>query len=96
MPRCIALGCTSGYASNHEKVHFFYVPKNENVRKAWQAALRRKDIIINSTQAVCHHYFLSTDILWKREICDEKGNVLGVVSYINYLSCFSIKSIMTD
>ncbi|EFN72523.1 hypothetical protein EAG_12971, partial [Camponotus floridanus] len=76
--RCIVLGCTSGYKSNNEKVQFFYVPKDENVRKIWQAALRRKDIIINSTQAVCHHHFLTNDILWKREICDEKGNVLGV------------------
>jgi len=48
MPRCIALGCTSGYTSNKEKVHFFFVPKDENIRQMWQAALKRTDIIINT------------------------------------------------
>jgi len=54
----------------------------------WQAALKRTDIIINTKQAVCHHHFLPTDILWKREICNEKGNVLGEVScVINCVNC---------
>lgn len=64
------------------------MPKDENIRKAWQAALKKNDIIINSKQAVCHHHFLSMDILWKREIYDEKGNVLGMVSYVSYLLFF--------
>lgn len=84
MPRCIAFGCTSGYTSNKEKVHFFFVPKDESIKQMWQAALKKTDIIINTKQAICHHHFLPTDILWKREICDEKGNVLGVVSCVNY------------
>src|SRR5436190_5449941 len=92
MPRCIALGCTSGYVSNREKVHFFYVPRDENIRKKWQKALKRKDIIINPAQALCQHHFLSEDILWKREIYDEKGNLLGVVSYFNYIN-YILKSI---
>ncbi|XP_018366598.1 PREDICTED: uncharacterized protein LOC108763454 [Trachymyrmex cornetzi] len=78
MTGCIVLGCTSGYRSNKEKLHFFSVPRDKKLRDMWQAALRRRNIIIKSSQAVCEKHFLHTDILWKREICDEKGNVLGV------------------
>jgi hypothetical protein len=39
MPRCIVIGCTSGYRSNPDKKHFFCVPKNENMRQQWQAAV---------------------------------------------------------
>ncbi|XP_039306121.1 uncharacterized protein LOC120357987 [Solenopsis invicta] len=78
MPRCIAPGCTSGYDSNKEKVHFFYVPKDENMIKLWQSALKRKDFIVKAKQPVCEKHFLHTDILWNRTICDDKGHILGV------------------
>ncbi|KYN17225.1 hypothetical protein ALC57_10444 [Trachymyrmex cornetzi] len=80
MTGCIVLGCTSGYRSNKEKLHFFSVPRDKKLRDMWQAALRRRNIIIKSSQAVCEKHFLHTDILWKREICDEKGNVLAHAS----------------
>lgn len=88
MTRCIVVGCTSGYESNNEKVHFFRVPKDGKLRNMWQAALRRRDFIIKPSQAVCEKHFLSSDIVWHREICDKKGNVLGVVSWINYYKLF--------
>jgi hypothetical protein len=80
MPRCIALGCTSGYDTNHEKVHFFYVPKNENITKLWQTAIRRKNFIVKYKQALCEKHFSSSDILWNHTIYDKEGNILGVVS----------------
>lgn len=69
--RCIAPGCTSGYDSNKEKVHFFCVPQDENNRKLWQAALKKD--FIKAKQPVCEKHFLSTDILWNHTICDEKA-----------------------
>lgn len=80
MTRCIVIGCTSGYESNNEKVHFFRVPKDEKIRNMWQTAIRRRDFIIKPTQAVCEKHFLNTDIVWSREICDKEGNILGMVS----------------
>lgn len=78
MPCCIAPGCTSGYKTNPEKVHFFYVPKDENLRQLWKIALKRRDL--KSNLAVCEKHFLQTDILWQRDICDRQGNILGTVS----------------
>lgn len=92
MPRCIAPGCTSGYDSNKEKVHFFYVPKDENMIKLWQSALKRKDFIVKAKQPVCEKHFLHTDILWNRTICDDKGHILGVVSNV---SCHLITNHLT-
>ncbi|XP_071579404.1 uncharacterized protein [Temnothorax nylanderi] len=78
MPRCIAPGCTSGYDSNKEKVHFFYVPNDKETIKLWQAALRRKDFIVKAKQPVCEKHFLKSDILWHRTIYDKNRHILGV------------------
>ncbi|KYN22631.1 hypothetical protein ALC57_04970 [Trachymyrmex cornetzi] len=56
MTSCIVLGCTSGYKSNKEKVHLFYVLRDKKLRDMWQAALRRRNIIIKSSQAVCEKH----------------------------------------
>lgn len=80
MPRCIAPGCTSGYDSNKENVHMFYVPKDTNVIQLWQEAIKRKDLVLKPNQRVCEKHFLPCDIKWCNEICDERGNVLGTVS----------------
>lgn len=80
MPHCIAPGCTSGYKSNSEKVHFFIVPKDENIRKLWQDAIRRKNFIVRAGQSLCEKHFVAQDILWKRELTGPDGQVLGVVS----------------
>ncbi|KYN29795.1 hypothetical protein ALC57_00754 [Trachymyrmex cornetzi] len=42
--------------SNKEKVHFFSVPRDKKLRDMWQAVLRRCDIIIKSSQAVCEKH----------------------------------------
>ncbi|XP_011691554.1 PREDICTED: uncharacterized protein LOC105452281 [Wasmannia auropunctata] len=76
---CIAPGCTSGYKSNPEKIHFFMVPKDKNIFTLWQNATRRKDI--RAGQFVCEKHFLAEDILWKREIKDSNGHVLGISPY---------------
>ncbi|KYN17334.1 hypothetical protein ALC57_10377 [Trachymyrmex cornetzi] len=80
MPHCIAPGCTSGYKSNPEKIHFFTVPKDENMITLWQNAIRRKDFVIRAGQFLCEKHFLPEDILWKRELTSPDGQVLGVVS----------------
>ncbi|KYM97342.1 hypothetical protein ALC62_11946 [Cyphomyrmex costatus] len=75
MPRCIAPSCTSGYDTNNEKVHFFHVPKDENLMKLWHSAIKRKNFNINPKQSICDKHFRPTDILWNRTIYDKQGNV---------------------
>jgi len=52
--------------------------------KLWQAVLRRRGFIVKANQPVYEKHFLHTDILWNRIICDKEGNILGVVSNVNY------------
>nr|XP_012233220.1 PREDICTED: uncharacterized protein LOC105678444 [Linepithema humile] len=77
MPRCIVPECASGYDSNKETIHYFYVPKNEAAKKLWQAALERENFIIKPMQPVCEKHFLPGDILWSRITYSEEGNVLS-------------------
>ncbi|KYN13651.1 hypothetical protein ALC57_14164 [Trachymyrmex cornetzi] len=85
MPRCIASGCTSGYDTNNEKVHFFHVPKDENLMKLWQIAIKRKNFNINHKQSICDKHFLPTDILWNHTIYNKQGNILGVVKKVQII-----------
>lgn len=70
--RCIVIGCTSGYDSNPEKVHFFRVPKNNDKAKEWQEASRRKDIILNSSHCFCEKHFAEHDIVKKKNILQQR------------------------
>lgn len=79
--RCIAVGCTSGYKSNPEKVNFFRVPKNRS--EEWQKASRRKDIILNSSHCFCEKHFAEDDIVRKKILYDKSGKIIQEVSYIN-------------
>ncbi|XP_043274872.1 uncharacterized protein [Venturia canescens] len=81
MPTCIVPGCTSGYVSNPEKVHFFTVPKNADSAKQWKIAVRRPDDFVKSRSAVCEKHFRKSEILWKRELLGPDGQVLGVSHY---------------
>ncbi|XP_043271183.1 uncharacterized protein [Venturia canescens] len=81
MPRCISVGCTSGYNSNTEKVHFFRVPKNETSIELWKKALRRKNFKVKHGQTVCEKHFTTNDILKHREILGPDGSILGISSY---------------
>lgn len=78
--RCIVPGCTSGYTSNYEKVHFFNVPKDEEKQKVWQIAIKRPDLVLKCTQGVCENHFKKGDILRERKLLGPDGTVLGVVS----------------
>lgn len=84
----------SGYISNSEKVSFFRVPNNQVMIKQWQSAIRRKDIVLSSKLCICEKHFLKQEILWQREIRDQNGNILGVVSchsladYLIFQSCY--------
>lgn len=81
MPGCLVPGCTSGYKTNFEKVHFFSVPKDDEIRKKWQIALKRPNTLVIKTQVVCEKHFLSGDIIRTRHLLSPKGkNILGVVS----------------
>lgn len=81
MPNCAVPGCTSGYASNVEKVHFFTIPKNPDQANLWRDAIRR-DSAVKSGKPVCEKHFLKSDIIWQRELYDSAGRVLGIVSLI--------------
>ena len=83
MPRCIVPGCTSEYDSNNEKVHFFHVFNDKNIKKLWQIAIRRKHFNLNHKQSICDKHFSFTDILWNHTIYNKQGNIVGVVSSID-------------
>ncbi|XP_071640111.1 uncharacterized protein [Temnothorax longispinosus] len=81
MPSCVVTGCTSGYGSNPEHVHFFTIPKNPESKKLWKTAIRRTDSFVKSSRAVCEKHFRKEQIMWKRELLDPTGRVLGVTQY---------------
>ncbi|XP_029048335.2 uncharacterized protein LOC114878565 isoform X1 [Osmia bicornis bicornis] len=74
--RCIAVGCTSGYKSNPENVHFFRVPKNKNKSEEWQKACRRKDLVLNSSHCFCEHHFAKEDIICKKIFRNKDGEII--------------------
>lgn len=81
MVKCIAPGCSSGYQSNPEKVHFFSVPKDENLLKLWQKAILRKDFIVKSSQSVCEKHFHNEDIFYEKILKTPDGTILGRSPY---------------
>ncbi|XP_074115739.1 uncharacterized protein LOC141538260 [Cotesia typhae] len=81
MPGCLVPGCTSGYKSNFEKVHFFTVPQDDELKQKWQIALKRQNTLISKTQVVCVKHFLPGDIIHTRYLLDSAGKVLGVSPY---------------
>lgn len=82
MPMCIVPGCTSGYRSNPEKVHFFAVPTDSLREAEWNKAIRGRDV--KKRDAVCEKHFKSSEILWEKHILGPDGKILGVVSFINF------------
>ena len=82
MPCCIVPGCTLGYGSNPERVHFFKIPKVPECEKIWKTAIQRTDNAVKSGRAVYEKHFLENQIMRKREFCDTNGRVVGVVSTI--------------
>ncbi|XP_044592075.1 uncharacterized protein LOC123270197 [Cotesia glomerata] len=81
MPGCLVPGCTSGYKSNFEKVHFFSVPKDEKLKEQWQIAIKRPNTLVSKTQVVCDKHFLAGDIIRSRQLLGPEGEVLGVSPY---------------
>lgn len=79
--RCISVGCTSGYKSNPEKVHFFHVPKNNDKAKEWQKASGRKDIILNASHCFCEKHFAEDDIVRKKTFYNNNGDIIQEVCY---------------
>lgn len=79
--KCIAVGCTSGYKSNSEKVRFFRVHKNNDKAKEWQKASQRSDIILNSSHCFCEKHFTENDIVWKKIFYDKDGKIIQEVGY---------------
>ena len=78
---CVAPGCKSGYENNnHEKCHFFLVPKNPVEIKKWQRAILRDDIILKHKDAVCEKHFLASDIIWELKVRGPDGSVRSSVS----------------
>lgn len=81
MPGCVVPGCTSGYKSNYEKVHFFSVPKDDVLREKWQKATRRSKTLIASKQFVCEKHFEKNDIETQKLLFDKNRRVIGISPY---------------
>lgn len=79
--KCKAVGCTSGYKSNPEKIHYFRVPKNNDKAKEWQKASRRNDIALNSSHCFCENHFAKNDIVWKKILRNKDGEIIQEVGY---------------
>ncbi|KYM95558.1 hypothetical protein ALC62_13798, partial [Cyphomyrmex costatus] len=76
----IVPGCTSGYKSNPEKVHFFRVPKDDVFREKWQNAMLRKTAI-TCKHSVCEKHFKNSDIETKKLLYDSNEIVIGISPY---------------
>ncbi|XP_068993676.1 uncharacterized protein [Neodiprion pinetum] len=81
MPTCIVPGCTSGYSSNPEKVHFFTIPRDPTSEKLWKDAVHRANSSVKAGRAVCEKHFLKDEILWQRQLLGPSGQVVGIGQY---------------
>lgn len=83
MPQCAVPGCSSGCPSSTEKIAVFGVPRNKSRRQQWDAvlhALPGGNLSAKGKYHVCEKHFLKQQVSRKRELQDDMGNVLGVVS----------------
>ena len=56
MLSCIIVpGCTSGYGSNLDRVHFFMIPKAPGSENIWKAGIRRVDSTVKSGKLIYIH-----------------------------------------
>lgn len=91
MSHCMVRRCNSGHGKNREKKNLFSAPKDLDLRKKWQIAIRRNDIELKSGFRVCEKHFLPDQIRYQRILLDQNGAVLGVVStYVLYMFNFII------
>ncbi|XP_057337858.1 uncharacterized protein LOC130675947 [Microplitis mediator] len=83
MSHCMVRGCNPGHRKNREKKHLFSAPKDFDLRKKWQIAIRRNDIELKTGHRVCEKHFLPDQIQYQRILRDQNGAVLGVSPYTN-------------
>ena len=65
---CVVNACTTGYASNSDKLPTFTVPSDKKRIKKWQIANFRDDIVLKPVHVICAKHFLPEDILTERLI----------------------------
>ena len=83
--KCVVFGCTTGYASNSDKLPAFTVPSDKKRIKKWQIAILRDDIVLKPGHVIYAKHFLPEDILTERLIRGLDGSVLGTVRIpLNY------------
>lgn len=70
---CIAPGCTNGFYTKKEEVHFHRLPlKDEKLLKAWVISMKRSDPPLNQYARVCSEHFKNDDYVHKMRF-DESG-----------------------
>lgn len=87
MVHCVASeSCKSNSKNNsqnpNERIHFFSVPKDDELRLKWQEAINRPNFVLKPGQRVCQKHFRPEEILKVKVIKDYKGNVIQTVSLI--------------
>ncbi|XP_034084830.1 uncharacterized protein LOC117554485 [Gymnodraco acuticeps] len=70
---CIAPGCTNGFYTKKEEVHFHRLPlTDEKLLKAWVISMKRSDPPLNHYARVCSEHFKNDDYVHKMRF-DESG-----------------------
>ncbi|KAG8187443.1 hypothetical protein JTE90_009515 [Oedothorax gibbosus] len=69
--RCVVPGCKGNY-DNGPVVKVFQFPKDENLRKKWEAAIPRSNLKVINSSKVCELHFHASDIQTTVEIYDER------------------------
>ncbi|XP_063981985.1 uncharacterized protein LOC135165013 [Diachasmimorpha longicaudata] len=77
MPECIAPGCTTGATTNPEKLNCFVIPRDPELKKKWQEALKSSKPLAR-TQVVCEKHFRQGDIIRVRLLLGPNDQLLGV------------------
>lgn len=55
--KCCVPNCTSGYATSSDRRTQFAFPRDEDLRKKWIAAIRRKDFVLSPNTTICDKHF---------------------------------------
>ena len=72
--KCCVLGCTSGYDSCNEKIHFFH-PPNQKTVNLWQKALEQNNFKLVKTHSICHKHFENIDIIKQKTLSGIDGPI---------------------
>ncbi|XP_077376076.1 THAP domain-containing protein 2-like isoform X1 [Festucalex cinctus] len=75
---CAAIGCTQRRTTESKKqgITFHKFPRDDEMRRHWEKAMRRKDYIANDESVLCSQHFRSCDFDRTGQICRIRTGVI--------------------